>query len=132
MEIVKSKLITRVTLFLALTFLFGACAFAQNIESIDSSYFDNDSTLVLKMKYDYRFADTYIYDRLDAKIVFDGNNEIQFLNIQFDIKSKEIKIRVPKSNLYVLNRRVKTEVFTKFHVIGDTEGYLYGYYLEVL
>lgn len=40
MEIVKSKLITRVTLFLAFTFLFGACAFAQDLGVVRYDSYD--------------------------------------------------------------------------------------------
>lgn len=40
MEIVKSKLITRITLFLAFTFLFGACAFAQELGVVRYDSYD--------------------------------------------------------------------------------------------
>lgn len=133
MEIVKSKKINLVVvLFSVLFLLFCGCAFAQDkIDSIDTSYFSNDSSLVLKMKYNFD-TKNYIYDRLDAKVVFDGNTEITFINIQFDDKSKELIINIPKSQFYIINKRVKTEIFTKFHLIGDVETYSYGYYVEVL
>jgi len=133
MEIVKSKKINLVVVLFSVLFLFiGGCAFAQNkVDSIDTSYFSNDSSLVIKIKYDFDVKN-YIYDRLDAKVVFDGDAEITFINIQFDDKSKELIINIPKSQFYVINKRVKTEVFTKFHLIGDVETYSYGYYLEIL
>lgn len=133
MEIIKCKKINLIVLLFSVLFLsLASCAFGQTkFNDIDSSYFSNDSSLVLKMKYDFD-TNNYIYDRLDAKVVFDGNTEITFINIQFDDKSKELIINIPKSQFYVINRRIKTEVFTKFHVIGDVESYFYGYYLEIL
>lgn len=133
MEIVKDKRISGLVLLFCLAFLLlASCAFGQSrIDSIDSSYFSNDSSLVLKMKYNFD-TKNYIYDRLDAKVVFDGNTEIIFINIQFDDNSNELIINIPKSQFYIINRRLKTEVFTKFHLIGDVETYSYGYYLEVL
>jgi len=133
MEIIKCKKTNLIVLLISVLFLFiGGCAFGQDrIKSIDTSYFDNDSSFVIKIKYDFDIKN-YIYDRLDAKVVFDENTEITFINIQFDDKSKELVINVPKSQFYAINRRVKTEVFTKFHLIGDVETYSYGYYLEVL
>lgn len=119
-------------MFSVLFLLFCGCAFAQNrVDSIDTSYFDNDSSLVIKIKYDFDKS-TYIYDRLDAKVVFDGDAEITFINIQFNDNSQELVINIPKSQFYIINGRSKTEVFTKFHLIGDVETYSYGYYLEVL
>lgn len=133
MEIVKSKKINLVVLLFSVLFLlFCGCAFAQNkVDSIDTSYFDNDSSLVIKIKYDFDKS-TYIYDRLDAKVVFDGDTEITFINIQSNDNSQELVINIPKSQFYIINGRSKTEVFTKFHLIGDVETYSYGYYLEVL
>lgn len=133
MEIIKCKKTNLIVLLIAvLFFVFTGCAFGQTrINSIDSSYFSSDSSLVLKIKYDFDTVN-YIYDRLDVKVIFDGDLEITFINIKFNDKSNELLINIPKSNLYAINRRFKTEVFTKFHLIGDVETYSYGYYLEIL
>lgn len=133
MEIIKCKKTNLIVLLIAvLFFLVSGCAFGQSrINSIDSSYFESDSSLVLKMKYNFD-TKNYIYDRLDVKVVFDGDLEITFINIKFNDKSNELLINIPKSNIYSINRRFKTEVFTKFHLIGDVETYSYGYYLEIL
>lgn len=109
--------------------LLSSCAFAQK------AFITKDSSLVLNIKYSFTEKD-YIYDNLDAIVIFNRTDTVNVSNIKFDVTSGKITIILLKDKIIALKEVFELkniiEVYTKFHLIGNIDTYSNGYYVDFI
>jgi hypothetical protein len=91
-----------------------------NDENVFYRFDKKDSSFTFKIKYDNK-NDSYIVTDLNLTIEIDSLIDISFLEIPYDIKTKEFEIHMPINNTQDLLKAKNIDLYLTVRQIGDTE-----------